>query len=71
MEELVEAVLTGVEEAKVKGLRKYTFILPPDCCECNKKLEQLVKERLPNHVVNYMTVTYKTGRIEKRVDVYW
>lgn len=71
MEELVQAVLTGVEQAKSKGLRKYTFILPANCCECNIDLQQVVRERLPNHVVNYMTVTYKTGHVEKRLELFW
>ncbi len=71
MEELVEAVLAGVEEAKSRGVRRYVYILPENCCECNVKLEQNVQERLPGHSVNYMTITYRAGRVEKRVVVDW
>ena len=71
MEELVQAVLAGVEEAKTKGLRKYEYFLPAGSSESNIELEALVREQLPNHVVNYLTVTYLTGLIEKRLNVYW
>ncbi len=71
MEELVDAVLAGVDDAKAKGLRHYVYILPGDSCGCNVTLEGLVRERLPGHVVNYMTITYRTPRVEKRLIIDW
>lgn len=71
MEELVDAVLTGVDDAKAKGLRRYTYILPGESCGCNITLEALVQARLPDHAVNHMTITYRTGHVEKRLVIDW
>ena len=71
MEELVQAVLAGVAEAKTNGLRKYEFFMPANSSESIVELVTLVQEQLPNHVVNDLTVTYFTGRVEKRLTVYW
>jgi hypothetical protein len=71
MEELIQAVLAGVEEAKSNGLKQYEYYLPTDSSESVFELETLVGERLPSHVVNHMIVTYFTGRVEKRLIVNW
>ena len=71
MEELVEAVLAGVADAVSKGKRRYLYVMPPDCCECNMKLEKEVQARLPGYTVNYQTITFHTGRVEKRLVIDW
>jgi hypothetical protein len=71
MEELVEAVLAGVAEAKTKGLSRYEFFFARNCCECNIELEALVREQLPNHGVNYLTTTHPIRGVEKRLIITW
>lgn len=71
MEELVQAVLAGVEEAKSRGVTRYEYFFPPNCCECNIALEELVREQLPGHGVNHMTITHPIRGVEKRLIITW
>jgi hypothetical protein len=71
MEELVDAVLAGVDAAKAKGLRRYIYVLPGGSCGCNITLEGLVEKRLPDHVVNHMTITHPIRGVEKRLVIDW
>ena len=69
MEELVDAVLAGVENAKAKGRRRYVYVLPIEGDIV--VFEGLVQERISNCVVNHMTITHHTGRIEKQLIIDW
>lgn len=69
MEELVDAVLAGVDAAKAQGHRKYMYILRGDGDII--VLEGLVQERLPGHSVNHMTIRHFNGHVEKRLVIDW
>ena len=70
MEELVEAVLAGVEEAKSRGITWFVYTMPQDSEESNVTLESLVQARLPTYSVNHMTIRRNTIT-EKLVIVDW
>lgn len=69
MEELVDAVLAGVEDAKAQGRRRYVYILRGEGDIV--VFEGLVQERLPGHAVNHMTIRFSSARTEKRLVIDW
>jgi hypothetical protein len=71
MEELLSDILAVVESARSQEKNSVVYVIPSQVSLPILEIEESVREALSDCVVNYMTITYKTGRIEHRLNISW